>query len=421
MTEKAKNKGANKIRAGITATSALLCLLSVVVAEPAHAQVPTVVPIGIVTQNPTQDLLQPIWQSIMAGLNNAGQYLQTQIHGMIADAQIAAGKQNLTTAETMKNAVATARPDTSSACRDAQHTIGKEQDVAAGSSLHKALTQQGSHIDTPANYLAEMKAACNLFGATGTNDYFAASDTLLKCKGDGTHAGEDMNIESLLTGAPVDPYEYLVPTDFPLLKNDNYAPYIPSSTPDANHYPFVAAYYFCQHLKPILINPLQAGTTPTINVLATGKVKDMAAKNSTAISMCYKALEERMQFDNQSSSYATRHQIQSDRCQADFNDNIIDSSAYTTCQTSGRSELKAQHDEDFRSHAQIFQANILAHMTNDNRELAKINMSAGERNFQAILDQERRDLLQAVTAADNSGLGMTGIQTPGAVVLPVQH
>jgi hypothetical protein len=109
-----------------------------------------------------------------------------------------------------------------------------------------------------------------------------------------------------------------------------------------------------------------------------------------------------MQVGSSVSAYQDIHNSQVQRCLEDNKAHYIDDNQYSDCQTNGRSDLQADHDEAYKLGSQTYHGNVLANVNNADTEMLLTAMQQqAEQKFEGDLLFERQMVINAVVGANS--------------------
>jgi hypothetical protein len=397
---------------------AMAVFMLMVTAQPAHAQTATlpeqIVQMGELVAIYGQQVLTYVQaelqgaQTIIEGaLNNAGQALQVQAAGKIAEAGFKNERLNTLVQTDQNTAVAHARPTNYSPCHVAQALATASNNELAGDAMTQALTQafQNSLAD-PAVNAQRIITECKLgFASLDTSTAEGRANAAL-CPAGSSSANAYMDSsDAAVTGY----LQYLVDPLFAntMKANGVYTPMTTVSGPQ--YYPFVAAATFCMNAIPLQCNPPDAivGGVATIDLLKMPNYRRARQQIGFAARACFKALSRRMQFDsndkspanNPRSGITTRHDEQVVQCIEEHDAGDIDDSTLADCRNNGRSELQAEHDKAYGRG--MGSTHTMVESTKETQTASQITASQKqmETAFKVGLEAERNTLGTAMVSA----------------------
>ena len=365
-----------------------------------------------------QNILTRMENASGAVANSYGQLFTVQATNQDTDT-IDANNANLVDKTTAENlAITYTPPSFHSYCHESQSAASGDNESVASASMAQTMAQGNQAIPREQNTAYNNLLKAEMLGfapCTNQNDPEYAAWKSLGCNSvdGGTHERQDRNLESLLN-----PLEY--PVD-PALPKPNatsvFAP--PTVVSGEKYYPFIAALLLCQHITPSQpVPPQQTANAATIDAFTIGTRLGTEAMISSSASACYRALARRMQFGSDTANFvavipdatkgiATRHDEQVARCTEDHAAGYLDDGLYADCQTNGRSDLQAEHDEAFRLEMANFQIQHLAVLPFATTELMTDSARHDQVHFYESLGNERTSLIDAIQASSHQATDYT--------------
>ncbi|MFA5041714.1 MAG: hypothetical protein WC464_08795 [Bdellovibrionales bacterium] len=225
-----------------------------------------------------------------------------------------------------------------------------------------------------------------------------------------TYVRRDRTLEALLG-----PLQYVAPEEMKPPETGAGETYVRFKNPVANekYYPIYAAAGFCQNISLYAFSNAPSSANSTTAMQISNMMANQEALDSKLTANCWHFFEERVAYPKAVSE--TRNKAQAERCEEDYSvRHVIDKETKMTCQSEGRSTLKARFDMAYRMDSPEYVSYLNTLGAAVRAQLMAMALADAERFEQSLL-MERQIMTGALTAANRTPIDLSGVSATTSI------